>query len=85
MKGQRVDGVHDVDTGIVLHGLAVAFERVLASLRVGRGIEPLDRDTALDRGGCVAGVVGHASDGAGHELEAALAALPGVDGKRSHG
>lgn len=76
MERQRVDGIHDVDA--LGRRLAVAFESVLAGLGRGRGVEPLDGDAALDAGAGVAGVVGHAGDGAGHELQAALAALPGL-------
>lgn len=76
MERQRVDRVHDIYT--VRRRLAVTFERVFTCLRRGRGIEPLDRDAALDARAGVAGVVGHAGDGARHELQTALAALPGL-------
>ena len=82
VEGERVDGVHDVDAGRVGRGLPVALERVLARLRVGRGVEPLDRHAALDAARRVAQVVGHAGHRARHELEAALAPLPGLRRER---
>ena len=57
----------------------MALERILARLRLGAGVEPLDRDAALDAAAGVAGILGHACDGTGHELEGALALLPRFD------
>ena len=83
MKSQRVDGIYDIDARIIGCGLAMAFEGVFTGLRFGRGVEPFDCDAAFDGGRGIAGIVGHAGDGAGHELETALTALPGVYGERS--
>ena len=57
----------------------MTLERILARLRLGARVEPLDGDAALDAAAGVAGILGHACDGARHELEGALALLPGFD------
>ena len=56
----------------------MAFEGIFTGLGVRRGIEPFDGDAAFDAAGGVAGVVGHAGDGTGHEFKGGFAALPGV-------
>ena len=73
MKRERIDGIHDIHTVL---GLSMAFERILARLRFGRRIEPLDRHSTLDTGRRVSRIIGHTRDAAGHELEAAFPALP---------
>lgn len=75
MERQRIDRINNIHA--VRRRLAMALEGVLAGLRRSRGIEPLDGDAALDAGAGVAGVGGHAGDGAGHEFQAAFAPLPG--------
>lgn len=79
MERQRVDRVHDIGALGLGIGLPVALECVLARLRIGAGIEPLDGDAALDAAGGVAVVVGHACHGAGHEFQGGLALLPGLE------
>lgn len=79
VEGQGVDGVDDVGGGAVGRGLAlaVALEGVLAGLRLGRGVEELDGDAALDAARGVARVGRHGGHGAREELERGLALLPG--------
>lgn len=83
VEGEGVDGVDYVDVCFGFGrggGLTVAFECVFSGLRGGGGVEPFYCYAAFDGGGCVAGVVGHAGDGAGHEFEGGFAFLPGLDG-----
>ena len=79
MKRQRVHGIDHIDA--LRRRLPMALERILARLGLVARIEPLDRDAAFDGRAGVPGVVGHAGDGAGHEFEGALAALPGGEGE----
>ena len=53
----------------------MTFESVCLPLCLGRGIELLHRDPALDAAEHVAGLVGEAADTAGLVLEAALSLL----------
>ena len=69
------DGVHWVNVFDTILLQSVTFESVCLPLCLGRGIELLHRDPALDAAEHVAGLVGEAADTAGLVLEAALSLL----------
>lgn len=77
VKGQCIDRIDNVAV-TVGRGLTVALEGVFACLRLGRVLEPLDGDSALDAARSVARVVGHAREGARQIPKRGLALLPGL-------
>ena len=85
MVGKRVDGIYNVNA---IDRFAVTLERVLLRLRLGRRVEELDRDTALDAARGVPQLRRHARNAPRHVLHGRLAALPGLDlhgsGSRVH-
>lgn len=78
VERKGIDGINDISIAVG-SCLSVALECIFPGLRLGGILEPLDRDTALNAAGGIAGVVGHARHCTGEVSERRLALLPGLE------